>query len=197
MTESATSLREERRLATERRIHRCALRLTDERGLDGYTLDDLAEAAEVSRRTLFNYFPSKTDAVLGPVPVLPDEVRATFVAGGPHGDLVEDLAAAARPLLDVQGLSREDLEVGRRVLTATPRLIAAAHQRFEVVGEEFAALLLERDPALGTERALLLIHVLVCLYDATLASALRRPGPSLDLGTAYAESLRTLRDLLT
>ena len=55
----------------QRMLHRITLtaqRLTDERGLDGFTMDDLAEAVDVSRRTLFNYFPGKVDAVLGPDP---------------------------------------------------------------------------------------------------------------------------------
>ena len=43
------------------------MQLTQGRGLDGWTMEDLAGAAEVSRRTLFNYFSSKVDAVLGAV----------------------------------------------------------------------------------------------------------------------------------
>ena len=68
MTESAISLREQKRWETSRRITLCAQRLTDAHGIDGFTMDELADAAEVSRRTLFNYFPSKTDAVLGEAP---------------------------------------------------------------------------------------------------------------------------------
>ena len=68
VSESATGLRELKKVETTRRITLCAQRLTDERGLDGFTMDDLAEAAEVSRRTLFNYFPGKVDAVLGAAP---------------------------------------------------------------------------------------------------------------------------------
>ena len=48
MTESATSLREQKRWDTSRRITLCALRLTDQHGLDGFTMDDLAEAARSS-----------------------------------------------------------------------------------------------------------------------------------------------------
>ncbi|RYJ06280.1 MAG: TetR family transcriptional regulator, partial [Actinomycetales bacterium] len=92
VTESATSLRELKKVETAHRITLCAQRLTDEHGLDGFTMDDLAEASEVSRRTLFNYFPSKADAVLGAHPDLPDDVLATFRAGGPPGDVVDDVA---------------------------------------------------------------------------------------------------------
>ena len=40
----------------------------------------------------FNYFAAKEDALLGDVPVAPDEpVRGTFVEGGPTGEFTEDL----------------------------------------------------------------------------------------------------------
>ena len=60
--------RADKRALTARRIVLCAQELTLEHGLDGFTMDDLAQRAEVSRRTLFNYFPSKDDAVLGGPP---------------------------------------------------------------------------------------------------------------------------------
>lgn len=62
MTSSATDapgLRELRRRETERRIVRHTLRLTADRGFDGFTVQELAEAVGISRRTFFNYFPSK------------------------------------------------------------------------------------------------------------------------------------------
>ena len=41
-------------------------RLADDRGFDGFTMDELAAAAAVSRRTLFNHVSGKLEAVLGP-----------------------------------------------------------------------------------------------------------------------------------
>ena len=125
------SLREQKRWETSQRITRCAKVLTDEHGLDGFTMEDLADAAEVSRRTLFNYFPSKLDAVLGEHPEISPSVLATFHAGGPHGDLVDDLAVLARATLAGKQADRDSIELTRRVMTANPRLLAAAHERFE------------------------------------------------------------------
>src|SRR6478609_9557324 len=101
VSESAIGLREQKRWETSHRIAMCAQRLTDEHGLDGFTMDELADAAEVSRRTLFNYFPSKLDAVLGELPAVPPAALATFHAGGPHGSLIEDLGALAMAILSV------------------------------------------------------------------------------------------------
>lgn len=77
------SLRDLRRWETARRINAAAQVLTEEHGLDGFTLDDLAAAVGVSRRTLFNYFPSKLDAVLGPLPDIAGTDVEEFRAGGP------------------------------------------------------------------------------------------------------------------
>jgi mycofactocin system transcriptional regulator len=42
-----------------------ALRLFSEQGFDATTIEDVAEAAGISRRTFFNYFPTKNDLVWG------------------------------------------------------------------------------------------------------------------------------------
>jgi len=59
------SLREARKARTQRDLIAHSRRLTLERGLGGFTLDELCQEAGISRRTFFNYFASKDDAVLG------------------------------------------------------------------------------------------------------------------------------------
>ena len=195
MTESAISLREQKRWDTTRRITLCAQRLTDAHGIDGFTMDELADAAEVSRRTLFNYFPSKTDAVLGEHPEIPDDVLATFVAGGPHGNLVDDVAELARIALEAKQTDRESIALGRRVLNANPRLMAAAHERFESVVEEFATLVLEREGAgFPPSRARLLLHMLLALFDTALVELIEdtTDRPLVELFEIQLISARTL-----
>ena len=135
MTQSATTS-EARRRATSYRISVCAQRLTAEHGLDGWTMDDLAEASGVSRRTLFNYYPGKVDAVLGPAPELSAEAVEQFRLRGAKSDLVRDLRTLGAELLDAQDLGREDVERSRRILLDTPRLLAAAHDRFHALSAQ-------------------------------------------------------------
>ncbi|MCX4094616.1 TetR/AcrR family transcriptional regulator [Nocardia sp. alder85J] len=57
-------LRELKKQRTRRAISEAAIRLFVERGYDNVSVVDVAAAAEVSKRTLFAYFPSKEDLVV-------------------------------------------------------------------------------------------------------------------------------------
>ena len=176
----------------------CAQRLTDQQGLDGFTMDELAEACDVSRRTLFNYFPSKVDAVLGNPPDLSPSVVATFVGGGPHGHLIDDLGELAAVFLGSKVLTREEMERGRRVVTTTPRLIMAAHERFEHLTREFVDIILAREgKAFGAERARLLIRLLVAIFDGCLPADGAGQDPDRSLADVFRSQLRMTRDLLS
>ncbi|MDR6867473.1 AcrR family transcriptional regulator [Microbacterium resistens] len=91
MDESADSLREQRKRETRRALTDAARRLTAERGFTGFTVEEVCTEVGVSRRTFFNYFESKENAVFG-FAVLDPRQRALdeeFVAQGPDVDLVD------------------------------------------------------------------------------------------------------------
>jgi AcrR family transcriptional regulator len=62
-TDAATGLRERKRQQTRERLTRAAMALFLDRGFEATTLDDIAAAADVSRRSFFHYFASKEDVV--------------------------------------------------------------------------------------------------------------------------------------
>ena len=75
------SLREQKRLKTRLRIEDAATRLVDERGFADVTVEEICDAAGISRRTFFNYFDSKDSAVLGaPSHEFTEDQRSTFLA---------------------------------------------------------------------------------------------------------------------
>jgi AcrR family transcriptional regulator len=91
-----SGLRERKKLATRLALHEAALRLVAERGLDAVSVDEIADRADVSPRTFFNYFPSKVDAILGLDPEAPRRQADAFL-GRPAGESpVQALRAVAR-----------------------------------------------------------------------------------------------------
>lgn len=67
-------------LTDPRRVSRVALRLFERRGLDVVTMDDVAEAAGISRRTLFRMFPSKADLVWEGLDLVVAQTQALMLA---------------------------------------------------------------------------------------------------------------------
>jgi AcrR family transcriptional regulator len=77
-------LRERKKQRTRETIARAAHQLFVERGYHATTLPDIAEAADVSTRTIFAYFPSKEDILFSDFAVLKDAL-AQALAERPEG----------------------------------------------------------------------------------------------------------------
>lgn len=88
-----SSLRERKRAATWAAIHEAAAAAALEHDdLSGVTIEDIAEQADISPRTFFNYFPSKEDAILGLRPPSIDDDTASGFTIGTGDNLIEKVA---------------------------------------------------------------------------------------------------------
>src|ERR1700728_4138151 len=97
VTEPPASLRERKKLATRRLLRRAALDLVAERGLSSVTVEDIAEAADVSPRTFFNYFPSKEAALFGGDPDRAADLRARSTNPAPSSPALDARRAVLAP----------------------------------------------------------------------------------------------------
>jgi AcrR family transcriptional regulator len=102
--QAPASLRERKKLATRHELRRVTLRLVAERGFSNVTVEEIAEAANVSPRTFFNYFPSKEAALFGADPELAAATRDAIVGQTPGEPVVTVLrsvmTAQARTVAD-------------------------------------------------------------------------------------------------
>lgn len=187
----------DKRRETAKRITRAARRLCATRGFDEFTLDDLAADAEVTRRTLFNYFDGKMEAVLGlpPAGVLP--LLKEFCAGGPTGDLYDDACIVGRQLLEEKGMARDDLATLHLALERNPKLLAATATTFRGVGEDLLVLIAEREQEPSdSPRVVITLTAIAALFEATVRTFIA-PDNRRPMGDIFDSYQGALRDLAT
>jgi len=122
-------------MATRGALRSAALQLVAERGLHHVTVEDIAEAADVSVRTFFNHFATKEEAVVGLDVVraeqFADELEARPVGESPLDAVHHVLVALAERIADGDDDWLLRMEVLRRIPELAPRLLAsfAAYER--------------------------------------------------------------------
>lgn len=130
----------DRRSATQKKIVAAAQELAIEHGYDGFTLNDLAAAVGVSRRTLFNHVTGKEQAVLGPEPDITCEALEEFVAGRPTGRIFDDLFALVLDLITREQQSREEVLRFHRLMETNPQLLHHIIGKFDALCAEAVSL---------------------------------------------------------
>ncbi len=196
------SLRERKKQATRLLLRRTALELVAERGLANVTVEDIAEAAQLSSRTFFNYFPSKEAVLFGGDPDRAAELRgaiASAVPGQPALDalrlvLTQDSEAMAGELRSLGGDPAE--WVRRMKVARTDPHVRAAHAAQmsmieRAIAEGLAARLgadQETDPYPGILAAAAVSMVRACL------TFWAGSGGTIPLGQVIDQAFKTLAD---
>lgn len=116
----AVGLRERSKARRRALIQRTALELFAERGYDSTTVADIADAAEVARRTVLLYFPTKADLALAWTNDLNDRIVAMFEAD-PDAGFLEIID---RWLLETHDEDTELSGLAVRMYRANPELRA-------------------------------------------------------------------------
>jgi AcrR family transcriptional regulator len=144
-------LRERKKQRTRDALLRAALELFTTQGYERTTVDEIAEAVDVSQRTFFRYFASKEDVAF----FVPRLAEAHYVeavrARPPHEAPLEALRRAVLESWDTIGESIErvvpvELHLrAYRMIEATPALLAAHLRRCAELEEHIARIIAERE----------------------------------------------------
>jgi AcrR family transcriptional regulator len=147
-------LRERKKEQTRRLIAEIARRRFAERGFEAVTVAEIAREAEVSEKTVFNYFPTKEDLVYWQLESFEQELLATIrerPAGESALSAFRRFVLAQRGMLgDVDEDVREQLAALTRTIAASPALLAREQRIFAGYTQSLAALL-EQEGAGGAE----------------------------------------------
>ncbi len=132
-------LRERKKQQRRAALHVAALRLVEEHGLDGTTVEQICDVVGVSPRTFFNYFPSKTAAALNlPEQVFSPEALAAFRSA--EGELIPALCTLVADSMYI-GVERKRL---KKLIAQQPELMPAFTQWMTTLKEELGRLVEER-----------------------------------------------------
>lgn len=155
MSQKQPGLRERTRRAVRKEIAEAANALFVERGFEATTIDDIAAAVGMSQRSVFRYFATKEEIVLGKFDLVVDDMVAALRAR----PLDEPVWTSLQRLFDVlvslaETSDHEKLvEPIHRVVFETPVLLAGYLQRLQHMQDIVVAELLERAKASGTPYA--------------------------------------------
>lgn len=121
-------LRERTRRAVRAEIAEVAIDLFTRQGFENTTVDEIASAAGMTKRSFFRYFPTKDDVVFDGVDLTGADVVADIAARPAGEDPWESLHHVLRARLGEIHASEQVL-ITLRLIEATPALIGRLHQR--------------------------------------------------------------------
>jgi mycofactocin system transcriptional regulator len=183
-----------RRRATSRaELEQTAFTLFTARGFDATTVDEIAAAAGIGRRTFFRYFPSKNDIPWGAFEDELERMRVRLKACPPEIPLMDAIRVA---LIDFNRVAPAQVPLHRRrmeLILRVPTLLAHSTLRFTAWREVVAEFVAERtgrrpDDLAPQAIAHAVLGVAIAAYEHWL------DDPDSDLGPLLDGAMRQLAD---
>jgi len=192
-TSSRPSLRERKQERVRTELINAAMALFLERGFDATTVDDIADAAQVGRRTLFRYFESKGDIVMawtrGMTDVLAEALAARPADEPPMHSLREAI------LVFVKRITQESVNAYEFtvLIERTPSLRLHSIRKHAEWEEALSAVLAKRLPKTkgGSRRAALFARIGVAAFRTALDEWIASEGRA-DLAKILVETFRVV-----
>jgi len=188
--------------ATSARMVDVSREMTAERGLSGFTIEDVCEQVGVSRRTFFNYFASKENAVLGlPARVDGSEQEEVFLNGSTtksgelSPNLVTDLGALILARWHQLNLQPSDIPMLKAAFEREPRLATHLLQQAAENSKIDIALLERREGLVpGDIRAKAAVHLIGSVLQMTTEQFFQSPKTT-SFEVIFEQHLSAVRDV--
>lgn len=165
-----TGLRARKKRETRARLIAAAMDLAAERDVDDVTVADIAARADVSRRTFFNYFSSKEQALVGSSPERAGQLADLVAARPADEDAWNALRAALADLYATDDQRTDRSWVSRvRLARAHPSLVGELREYFAHLEGVLAAEVARR---MGDRPDGLHPHLVVALAMTTIRVAI-------------------------
>jgi AcrR family transcriptional regulator len=171
VNEPGVGLRERKKLDTWHALRSAALQLITEHGYEAVTVEDIAAAAGVSKRTYFNYFDSKEAVVFDPDPDEParwDALAKSRPRSEPIWESLEQF------FLAYLATHAKKLPIQKRLIAASPTLAQLARATSDQFHAFLSAWVAERldlaegerfDATVITTAALAALNVAFAAWD--------------------------------
>jgi AcrR family transcriptional regulator len=171
MDPSTPGLRERKKLETRLALARAAMRLFEERGYSATSIDDIAAAANVSRRTFFRYFASKDEVLIVDPGGKLEALHVALAEGPSEESTIEALRRGIRALATAY-YDPELVRAEARLSDLEPTMAAAA-LAYQVRWEEALAREVAADLRVDIDsdpRPRIVAHAVVAILRAAVAT---------------------------
>ncbi|MEO9246330.1 mycofactocin system transcriptional regulator [Citricoccus nitrophenolicus] len=182
------------RATTHDELEAIGMDLFGRRGYENVSVQQIAEAAGVSRRTFFRYFPTKSDLPWGDFAQEVDRLRSTLALVPDQQPL---MAALRRAVVEFNRVPAEAVEQHRArlgLILSEPELIARSLLKFQLWREVIAEFAGRR---LGMPGSSFLPELIGEIALSAAVAAYREwiPHPSADLPTLIDTAFEAMTDL--
>lgn len=174
-------------------------RLTAERGLAGFTIEEVCDEVDVSRRTFFNYFGCKEDAVIGEDAEGEFQLFAeSFLAGRPGewSGVLHDLVRLTIAHFEAQGMDAASHSDFMVALEREPRLMARFMGATRDRERQLGSLIAQREGVSADDPHVVVVVSLLATLMQSSAQRFLAPGNTQDFSTLLTASLAAFRTVL-
>ncbi|WP_181805316.1 TetR/AcrR family transcriptional regulator [Streptomyces shenzhenensis] len=193
---SPSGLRQRTRRAVQAEIAATAMRLFLEHGFEATTMEQIAGEIGISRRSLFRYFGTKEDIVLGDHAERGRTLQAALKARPPDEPPWEALRAALKALVESLPYTPEDFLKITSMLHASPSLrgrqLEKRHQWTELLLPDIAGRLGATADPMNELRARALVACALACSEAATETWVRSNG-AVDMEEAFDEAVAAVR----